>query len=492
MKKHYLSLLVALVLYACGDDVRTPARPSVQAYTASQINSIIDQSLQQRQEFRWETVSPEVVSSALAVGDSLLVIGYRPAEWSDEGAGISSWNINTPTWQTARQTILASIQRIAPVSTVYTDTQLPQVVIKTTSAAVITTLRTLAEVRYAEPQGYPYTGVTTPPSPSQRVQSKLGCGNDPESSIPTADFTLLSPDVKVPWNFPYMRIPEAWSYSTGRNIGVALIDTGLSPAQAKLGAAFNQGESSGRSLFRFGTYNGDGPDDQCGHGTQMAGALAAPRGSGGSAVGVAYNANLVGIRGTGDVVIESSAEQRGVIDALKLAGDRADVRIISMSIGTFLWSSSVADAMRYAYGKGKLIFCAAGTSTSFTTWYGVIFPATMSEAVAVTGIVEGAYQACDVCHKGSKVDFVIVMQRANDANRTSLTLAHQGNQPSRVGGSSVATATTSGIAALVWSRNPSLTREQVLDKLKRAGALYPNRSNQYGWGIPDAAKAVTL
>ena len=36
--------------------------------------------------------------------------------------------------------------------------------------------------------------------------------------------------------------------------------------------------------------------------------------------------------------------------------------------------------------KGKLIFCAGGTSTSFTTFVGVIFPAWMSETVAVTGL----------------------------------------------------------------------------------------------------------
>ncbi|WP_217495920.1 S8/S53 family peptidase [Mangrovivirga cuniculi] len=217
-----------------------------------------------------------------------------------------------------------------------------------------------------------------------------------------------------------------------------------------------------------------------------------PRGTVGSSVGVAYNSNFVGVRGTGDVVIEEGREKDGVTDALVLLGNRSDVRIISMSIGSPLSSGQVADGIRYAYARGKLMFCAAGTSTSFTNWYGVIFPANMSETVAVTGITDAGYQRCSNCHSGRKVDFTIVMQRAGDSGRTSLTLAQSGSDPSRVGGSSVATATTSGIAALVWSTNPSLSREQVLNRLTRSADLYPSRSSQFGWGTIDAYKAVTI
>ena len=51
-------------------------------------------------------------------------------------------------------------------------------------------------------------------------------------------------------------------------------------------------------------------------------------------------------------------------------------------------NSKVADAIRYANNRGKLILAAAGTSTTFANWVGVIFPATMSVTVAVTGVKE--------------------------------------------------------------------------------------------------------
>ncbi len=61
--------------------------------------------------------------------------------------------------------------------------------------------------------------------------------------------------------------------------------------------------------------------------------IAAPRGYGGTTVGVAYNADLYSIRGTGDVMINGSKEKKGVRNGLTKAGKRSDVKIISMSIG---------------------------------------------------------------------------------------------------------------------------------------------------------------
>src|SRR5699024_4537906 len=129
------------------------------------------------------------------------------------------------------------------------------------------------------------------------------------------------------------------------------------------------------------------PNDGCGHGTSMAGAAAAPRGTDGASVGIAYNANLITVRAAEDVFLDASREVKGVSDAYILAGNRADVRIISMSMGRLTNSSQMLDAIRYAYGRGKLIFCAAGTSFDWSAGIvGVIYPASLPEAVAVTGV----------------------------------------------------------------------------------------------------------
>jgi subtilisin family serine protease len=223
----------------------------------------------------------------------------------------------------------------------------------------------------------------------------------------------------------------------------------------------------------------------------MAGLAAAPLTSSGSTVGVAYRSDLLSIRATSDVIINGSKEKRGVKDALIIAGNDSRTRVISMSIGDVFSSGTVKDGVYYAHNRGKMVLAAAGTSLSWTSWYGVIFPANMNETIAVTGIRSGTpYQRCNTCHDGSKVDFVAVMQRRNDTDRTSLTLSRSGATPGYVGGSSAATATTAGIAALVWATNPDQSREQVLNRMKNAASIYPGRDGDFGWGMIDADLAT--
>jgi len=83
------------------------------------------------------------------------------------------------------------------------------------------------------------------------------------------------------------------------------------------------------------------------------------------------------------------------------------------------------------------------------------------------------------------------MERDNDGDRTSISLASSSNQPKYTGGSSCATATTAGIAALVWAENPGASRTQVLQALKDATQYYPGRHSQFGWGKLDALDAVS-
>jgi subtilisin family serine protease len=168
----------------------------------------------------------------------------------------------------------------------------------------------------------------------------------------------------------------------------------------------------------------------------------------------------------------------------------SEVKIISMSIGHIISIGVIEDAIKYAYSKDKLIIAAGGTSTTFTNWVGVIFPAWMPECVAVTGITDASgYNACSVCHKGSKIDFAVIMERSG-TSRNSVCLGYTSNTQKYVGGSSVATSTTAGIAALVWGVHPAWSRSQVLQKMKESASLYPNRDSDFGYGYIDALKAV--
>ncbi len=162
-----------------------------------------------------------------------------------------------------------------------------------------------------------------------------------------------------------------------------------------------------------------------------------------------------------------------------------------MSIGTPFYSSVLYDGVTYAYGKGKMLFAAAGTSYGWTSWYGVIYPAKFSQCIAVTGVKENGSR-CSSCHDGSEVEFTIPMERDANSNRNSLSLATSGYTPTYIGGSSCATAMSAGIAAVVWSANPSLTRSQVYTCLRNTSQFYPGISSSKGYGNLNAAAAVTM
>ena len=113
----------------------------------------------------------------------------------------------------------------------------------------------------------------------------------------------------------------------------------------------------------------------------------------------------------------------------------------------------------------------------------------MSETVAVTGVEERSYyRECDICHTGRKIDFTVVMERSN--NKHQPIVGFYNGQSKYFGGSSVATATTAGMAALVWAKYPSWNRSQVLQRLKQSADFYPNKHREFGHGNINALRAV--
>ena len=502
-----IALSFLIFLTSCkkmSDNPGTPISPEILA--PETINAFIKEQLRVNQQFEWSSASPEMIWSALQQKDNILSVGYKPSSIANIDNDMHRINIQDVNWKNVKekliQQILASEQQLDKTLTreqilLADDETLPFINVVVKNFETVKLLRSNNTVRYAEPMAYE-------PQPEIAPDSDSGCGSNTAEGglVAGIDYTTIAPNAKQSWNYSYHKIPQAWSKSTGAGIKIFVIDTGAEFDQDNLGTAFNQGASSGRTVEKIvtlprSTFLGiptgsvETADDACGHGTSMAGAAAAPRGTDGASVGVAYNSNLVTCRASADVLIDASREVTGVTNAYKNAANRTDVKIISMSMGRITGSSQITDAINYAYGKGKLMFCAAGTSFGWTAgWYGVIFPAWLGNVNAVTGVRDNNFNDnCTACHDGSETDFTIVMEKASN-ERHPLTLAMSGNAPSTVGGSSVATATTAGIAALVWSRFPGYTRDQVLNKLITTSANYPNKNSTYGWGNVNADAAT--
>lgn len=503
---------MAIFMVACNKDEISLSDEKKEKLSISEINTHVFDVLKKDKIFKWESVDDHFVWSALVQSDEILSIGYKPENVGDVHSIIHEIDINDEAWTAAREKVLEAIKQelkddpnFVEERDIYIKDVLPVIIVKTNSLAVVKILRAMTEsVRYVEPMGYTIEpDQDNTPEGEIGERSDSGCGSlNTATGIYSNDYYSLPPyNNKVPWTYTTMNVDDAWSISQGDNITVAMFDTGTSDGQYKLRGGFNNNYSSGRYISPRSTHYTttgiwwwrrttlDSPNDQCGHGTQMSGNIAAPRSSGTSVVGVAYKANLLAYRVTEDVIIGSSSEKDGVSDAFVQVAQEGDAKIVSMSLGDIFHSSQVEDAIEYAYNHGILIFAAAGTSLTWTNWYGVIFPAYLSETVAITGVTDQTnYSRCSTCHDGSQVDFVVKMERSS--TRRGLTLKMSGNDPTWVGGSSIATAQTAGVAALIWATNPNSSRATVLNRMKNASQNYPGRSSRFGWGTYDVLQAV--
>lgn len=499
MKKMYtlVVLVLALTVVSCTKDTITETESETLQFpddplTVQQINQRISESIRDTGDFDWNKEDAHFLWSALTHGQNVLTVGY-----GNEGQSFSEEVDNDLI--TKKNNLVTSIiieEKIDKEDLkIKEDDVLTVFDVEVLNLETIIALRKSPNVRYLEPNGYNLY------VQGSEQKSSSGCDTSAEYINPSHYSTITPNNAQVSWHFNEHNIQSAWNLSTGSGVTIGLIDTGVSKTQSLLNSiGINDGYSTGRSVQKYGTFidsnwwwssNYDGPHDKCGHGTAMGSTMASPRNDNGMPVGVAYNANLVAYRATEDVLLNDYHERKGVSMALTQLGNRSDVKIISMSIG-YVWSiGNIKDAVKYAYSKGKLIFAAGGTSTSFTNGFGVIFPATMSETVAVTGVNDGSsYERCDVCHSGNKIDFTIIMEGDNDTSKAPPVLNFYEGQRRYTGGSSVATATTAGIAALVWSRYPSWSRAQVLNRLKQSADFYPSKSSNFGYGNIDALEAV--
>ncbi len=476
-----------IALWGCSDDhseIVTNSKTSdseIEPLSGSEINSYIKESLNNTGDFSWSDVSDYILWSAVMNGDSILTVGYKKSSESLKRTSKSLKkkiiNVATNIENNNNQTLNSDDL------TLYENESLSYIDLKITSLETINTLRSMDSIRYLEPSGYNFFDY------EDQLKSSSGCATEGET-INSEDYTSITPDCLVPWTFYKHNVTEAWNYSTGSNITIGLIDTGISEYQSLFSTNFNNGYSSDRTILNYSTYD-ETVYDLCGHGTCMAGNLAAPRNNIGMPVGVAYNCNLITYRGTSDVLLNSNDEQNGVAEALTELADNSDVKIISMSLGYIFTISKIEDAVEYAYDNDKLIFAAGGTSSTYTTWWGVIFPANMDETVAVTGITDSdEYEACSTCHEGSEIDFTVIMEREDDSDRKSVCAGYYENTMRYIGGSSVATSFIAGVAALVWANHTSYTKDDVLQKLKESAEFYPDRDDNFGYGNIDAYVAV--
>ncbi len=176
----------------------------------------------------------------------------------------------------------------------------------------------------------------------------------------------------IPWGVERMHAPAAWSTGAkGGGVRVGVIDTGIYTEHPNLAGQMNGGYDAFTKSESEGSYQ-----DQNGHGTHVAGTIAAT-GKGGpkgfNVIGVAPEARLYAVR---VLDAEGSGSIANIIDGLIWAANN-QVQVVNMSLGSDHPSESLHRAIQYAAGQ-MIIVAAAGNSGG-----PVGYPAAYPETIAV-------------------------------------------------------------------------------------------------------------
>lgn len=244
----------------------------------------------------------------------------------------------------------------------------------------------------------------------------------------------------VDWGLAAYRVPEQWKATRGEGVRVAVLDTGIDAGHPDLDGAVE--------AARDFTDSPRGAEDAQGHGTHVAGTIAARRNEQG-VVGVAPGCRLLVGKVLGDDGSGTSPEVAAGIDWAVEAG--ADV--LSLSLGSPDPSAAIRAAIERAVAAGRFVICAAGNEGRDNA---VNYPARWETTIAV-GAVDRFGQVARFSSRGPEVDIC--------APGADVLSTFPSGRYARLSGTSMATPFVTGVVAL------------MLAKHRRLGGATPVRNN---------------
>ncbi|MCJ1677080.1 type VII secretion-associated serine protease mycosin [Streptomyces sp. APSN-46.1] len=265
------------------------------------------------------------------------------------------------------------------------------------------------------------------------------------------------------WHLNAMKADDIWKISTGKGVTIAVIDTGVGRL-AELDGQVVQGKD-----FSHG-YEGDERTDYKGHGTGISAMIAGTgkHPSGDGSFGLAPDAKILPLR-----VSEGGGGLRhmqSISEAIRFAAD-SDAKIMNISFGGLGQSDELDVAVRYALGKGKLIFAAVGNDGAGVNQ--IIYPSGSPGVVGVSAVgPDGG--ATDESQHGPQVDM-------SAPGIDILTSCPGDGSLCKTHGTSSATALASASAALLWSAHPDWTNNQVLRVLLNTAGKPEDGAERNDW-----------
>lgn len=275
----------------------------------------------------------------------------------------------------------------------------------------------------------------------------------------------MAPLQVLPWGIDRIDAEKTWVESTGDQVKVAVIDTGIDTSHPDLKVYGGINTINNRKSYK----------DDNGHGTHVAGTIAALN-NGVGVIGVAPNAMLYSVKVLG---ADGSGNLSDIIEGLDWCINN-NIQVVNMSLGTSEEEDLFHEAIRHVYNAGIFIVAAAGNSGPDDNT--IAYPAKYPEVAAVAASSQFD-QIAFFSSRGPEVDLV--------APGVNIYSTYRNKSYRKLSGTSMAAPHVAGTAALVLAKKGAMTPDELLNHLKETSQDLHFSPDKQGAGLVDAYTAVT-
>ncbi|GAB7386729.1 hypothetical protein BSNK01_05650 [Bacillaceae bacterium] len=270
------------------------------------------------------------------------------------------------------------------------------------------------------------------------------------------------------WNLPMIETENGWDITRGsREITIAVIDTGVDLHHPDLADRLSEGYNV--------LTDDDHPQDDNGHGTHVAGIIAAETNNREGVAGITWYNRIMPIKAIG---ADGTGTSFDIAKGIIWATDHG-AKVINMSLGNYQPSSVLKEAVAYAYERDVVLVAATGNDDTDQPGY----PAAYPEVLAVSAIGFDGSRA-EFSNYGDYVDVV--------APGVDVASTYPDEQYAALSGTSMAAPHVAALAGLIRSIHPDLKNTEVMDIIRKTAIDLGDAGKDmyYGNGVIDIENAL--